>query len=121
MSYERFLAATEVKDFVEHIWFVQAPAFAEPRREILIPSGRPTVVICLADPGTRYDPLTGAGSPNGTVMFGVTTRPFVLEQHGPSSYLGAQLTPWGLSALFPDDRLGPRPADEPHEPLRRSR
>lgn len=105
MSYERFLAAPDVKDFVEHIWFVRSPAFSEPRREILIPNGRATVVICLADPGTRYDPLTGAGSPNGTVMFGVITRPFVLEQLGPSSYLGAQLAPWGLSALLTDDRL----------------
>jgi AraC-like DNA-binding protein len=101
MVYERFPAPADMDAYLEHVWAVRAPAFREPRQEILIPSGRPTIVVCLADPGVRRDPLTGAAHPNGTVMFGITTRPYVLEQVGPSWYVGAQLTPWGLAALLP--------------------
>jgi AraC-like DNA-binding protein len=101
LVYRRTPAPPGAQDLVEHVWTVRAPGFAEPRREILIPTGRPAVVVCLADPGVRHDPLTGTSRPNGTVAFGTTTRPHVLEQRGPSWYVGAQLTPWGLSALSP--------------------
>lgn len=103
--YRRFPAPAAVAGYVEHLWMVEAPARSAPQREILIPSGRPSVVACLADAGVRRDPLTDAAHPNANVVFGLTTRPYVLEQRGPASYVGAQLTPWGLAALFPKDRL----------------
>lgn len=84
---------------------IEAPGAAEPKREILIPNGRPTVVVSLGPLGVRHDPLAGTSRPNGNVVFGITTRPFVLEQHGPASYVGAQLTPWGLAALLPGQPL----------------
>ncbi len=77
----------------------------EPRREILIPNGRPAVVLNLGTPGVRHDPLTGTSHPNDGVVFGISTRPYVLEQSGASSYVGAQLTPWGLAALMTRARL----------------
>ena len=103
--YRRFPAPAAVAGYVEHLWMVEAPARSALQREILIPSGRPSVVACLADAGVRRDPLTDAAHPNANVVFGLTTRPYVLEQRGPASYVGAQLTPWGLAALFPKDRL----------------
>jgi AraC-like DNA-binding protein len=99
--YRRFPPPPELDDHVEHVWMVEAPGSVEPKREILIPNGRPSVVVCLATPGVRYDSLTGTAQPNRSVAFGITTRPYVLEQQGTSSYVGAQLTPWGLSALLP--------------------
>jgi AraC-like DNA-binding protein len=102
--YKRF-PAPGAQAYVEHLWMVEAPGRPEPQQEILIPTGRPVVVVCLAVPGLRRDPLTGAEHPNGSVVFGITTRPYVLEQLGPSSYVGAQLTPWGLAAAFPRERL----------------
>lgn len=103
--YRRFPAPVAVAAYVEHVWMVEAPARPAPQREILIPSARPSVVTCLAEPGVRRDPLTEAAQPNANVVFGLTTRPYVLEQRGPASYVGAQLTPWGLAALFTRDRL----------------
>ncbi|ASR36054.1 hypothetical protein BAY61_14760 [Prauserella marina] len=105
MRYVRFPAPRGAGDYIEHGWLVEASATGEVKREILIPNGRPTVVLSLADPGRRHDPLTGAGHPNDNVVFGVTTRPFVLEQEGDSLHVGAQLTPWGLSAMLPGTRL----------------
>jgi AraC-like DNA-binding protein len=84
---------------------IEADGAAEPRREILIPNGRPALAIALAEPGLRHDPMTGAASTNDAVLFGVTTRPFVLSQTGASSYVGAELKPWGIAALLPSERL----------------
>lgn len=103
--YRRFPPPSGQRPYVEHIWMVEAPGSAAPKREILIPNGRPTVVVSLAVPGVRHDPLTGTSHPNGNVVFGIITRPYVLEQQAVSSYVGAQLTPWGLAALLPRVRL----------------
>jgi AraC-like DNA-binding protein len=84
---------------------VEAPARDEPVRQILVPSGRPTIVVALGDLGVRHDPLTGASGPNGNTLFGITTRPYVLEQRGVSHYVGVQLQPYGLAALLPSRRL----------------
>ncbi|MEU3269963.1 helix-turn-helix domain-containing protein [Saccharomonospora sp. NPDC006951] len=105
MRYVRFPAPRGTGDYIEHGWFVEASGTGEVKREILIPNGRPTVVLSLAGPGRRHDPLTGASHPNDNVVFGVTTRPFVLEQEGDSLHVGAQLTPWGLAAMVPGTRL----------------
>lgn len=104
-TYFRFPPPADLSAYVEHLWMVESPAFAQPRRDILIPNGRPTVVLSLRQPGVRHDPLTETSHPNGNVVFGITTRPYVLEQSGASSYVGAQLTPWGLSALLPGRRM----------------
>jgi AraC-like DNA-binding protein len=103
--YLRFPPKGEERTAVEHLWMIESPGTAGPQREILIPNGRPTVVASLGPPGVRHDPLAGTSHPNGRVVFGITTRPFVLEQHGPASYVGAQLTPWGLAALLPGRHL----------------
>jgi AraC-like DNA-binding protein len=103
--YLRFPPEAGERAYVEHLWMVEAPGAEAPRREILIPNGRPTVVVSLGAPGVRHDPLTGASHSNRDMLFGITTRPVVLEQRGPSSYAGAQLTPWGLAALLPGARL----------------
>lgn len=103
--YQRFPPPAGQRGLVEHYWMIEAPAPAGTRREILIPTGRPTLVVALAEPGLRHDPLTGATAPNSAVLFGITTRPFVLSQRGPSSYVGAELKPWGIAALLASDRL----------------
>ncbi|HWG98514.1 MAG TPA: helix-turn-helix domain-containing protein [Pilimelia sp.] len=105
LVYQRFPARPEQRGYLEHIWLVRAPGFPVPRREILIPNGRPTVVVALADLGIRHDPVDGTSGRNGNMIAGITTRPYVLEQLGPSWYLGAQLTPWGLAALPNTGRL----------------
>lgn len=105
VRYLRFPPDAAGRAYVEHFWMVEAPDTGAPKREILIPNGRPALVVCLGEPGARHDPLTGDRQPNGDVVFGITTRPYVLEQDGPSSHVGAQLTPWGLAALLRHDRL----------------
>jgi AraC-like DNA-binding protein len=107
--YQRFPPADGLCGVVEHFWMIEAPRSAEVKREILIPNGRPTLVVALGEPGLRHDPLTGSTSPNSAVLFGITTRPYVLSQSGASSYVGAELKPWGIAALVPSlvpsDRL----------------
>jgi AraC-like DNA-binding protein len=104
-SYRRYTPPDGVEHVIEHLWVVEAPARMEPVREILIPNGRPTVVLALGDLGVRHDPLTGTATANGNTVFGITTRPYVLEQRGVSHYVGAQLRPYGLAALMPGRHL----------------
>jgi AraC-like DNA-binding protein len=103
--YRRYRPPAEGAHVIEHLWVVEAPARAEPIRQILVPNGRPTIVLALGDLGVRHDALTGARAPNGNTLFGITTRPYVLEQSGASHYVGAQLQPYGLAALHPTSRL----------------
>ncbi len=105
MNYRRFLPPDGQQDYVEHYWRVQAPDHPAPVREILIPNGRPTLLISLAAPGTRLDPLTETRTSNGNLLFGITTRPFVLEQQTASDYIGVQFHPYALATLLPSARL----------------
>lgn len=102
VDYLRFPPPVAQRAYVEHLWMVRG---SDSGREILIPNGRPTLVVSLGEPGTRHDPLTGREDPNGNVLFGITTRPYVLAQNGPAAYVGVQLRPWGVAALLPADRL----------------
>jgi methylphosphotriester-DNA--protein-cysteine methyltransferase len=77
----------------------------ELKQQILIPNGRPGLAVSLAEPGTREDPVTGASWVNDAALFGIMTRPHVLSQTGMSSYVGAELKPWGIAALGLPDRL----------------
>ncbi|MDX6280680.1 MAG: hypothetical protein QOH03_1751 [Kribbellaceae bacterium] len=76
----------------------------EVKQQILIPNGRPGLVVSLAEPGTRQDPVSGATWVNDAALFGIMTRPHVLSQTGMSSYVGAELKPWGIAALGQPDR-----------------
>ena len=82
-----------------------AGSATEIKREILIPNGRPGLAIALGEPGTRHDPVSGAHWTNDAAVFGIMTRPHVLEQTGFSSYVGVEFTPWGTAALGLSDRL----------------
>ena len=104
-GYLRFPPPREQRHAVEHYWMVEARGSDEVKREILIPNGRPGLAIALADPGLRHDPLTGLALTNDTALFGIMTRPHVLTQTGMSSYVGAELKPWGIAALSLDDLL----------------
>ena len=106
VSYLRVPPPPEQGDFVEHYWMVEAPGSpSEVKREILIPNGRPGLAIALAEPGLRQDPVTGHAWTNDASLFGIMTRPHVLTQTGMSSYVGAELKPWGIAALGLPDRL----------------
>jgi len=105
-AYLRFDPPAGQRDVVDHYWMIEAPgSSSEVKREILIPNGRPGMAIALAEPGVRHDPLTGAQWTNDAALFGVMTRPHVLTQTGVSSYVGAELKPWGIAALGLSDRL----------------
>jgi AraC-like DNA-binding protein len=103
-SYHRY-APPGGDDIIEHLWVIEAASHAQPRREVLIPNGRPTVLVALGALSVRHDPLTGTAAANGNTVFGITTRPYVLEQLGASHYVGAQLQPYGLAALMPGTHL----------------
>ncbi|TDU91494.1 AraC family transcriptional regulator [Kribbella voronezhensis] len=105
-EYRRFPPPTAQRYAVEHYWMVEAPGDeTEVKRAVLIPNGRPGLAIALGQPGLRQDPLTGTSWTNDGALFGIMTRPHLLTQSGPSSYVGAELTPWGAAALGLQDRL----------------
>lgn len=105
-AYLRFPPPPDQRHAVEHYWMVEAPGSpSEVKREILIPNGRPGLAIALAEPGRRHDPVTGESWVNDAALFGIMTRPHVLTQTGNSSYVGAELKPWGIAALGLTDRL----------------
>lgn len=99
MRYETFAPPPDLADHVEHFWMVEAPAHAAPHREILIPNGRPTVLLCLGQPGRRVAIQGGKVETNTSNCAGLLRQPIILEQEGVSRYLAAQLRPWGLSAF----------------------
>lgn len=105
LRYERHVPGPKLRPFVEHYWLVANDVGLEPRREILIPNGRPMILARLGQPGVRMLVGTGERSPNGNLVAGVQTEPVIIEQAGESIYLAAQLTPFGLSAFFERDRL----------------
>jgi AraC-like DNA-binding protein len=111
VAYLRFPPPAAQQHAIEHYWMVEAAGSAEVKREILIPNGRPGLAIALGEPGLRHDPVTGTQWTNDAAVFGIMTRPHVLEQTGFSSYVGAELKPWGVAALGLPDRLvdGVRP------------
>jgi AraC-like DNA-binding protein len=96
VAYLRFPPSPEQHDVLEHYWMVEGEGSAD---QILIPNGRPAIAIALGTPGHRHDPMTGRTWLNEGSLFGVMTRPHVLTQSGPSSYVGVELKPWGLAAL----------------------
>lgn len=99
MRYQTFPPSPALADYVEHLWMVEAPAHAVPHREILIPNGRPTILVCVAAPGSRIAIRDNRIEPNVSNCAGVPTRPIILEQAGVSHYVAAQLRPWGLKAV----------------------
>lgn len=99
MDYRRHTPAARFDGLVEHYWSVKAPAPPAPLRAVLVPNGRATVQFCLGRPGTRLQ----RGTPpqqNADVYLPTSTDPIVIEQEGPSHYVGIQFTPWGDRTLF---------------------
>lgn len=117
MDYRRHSPAARFAGLVEHYWSVVSPAPPGPLRAVLVPNGRATVQFCLGRPGRRF----ALGRPtreNADVYLPAGTEPLVIEQEGPSHYVGIQFTPWGARALFAaapehpaqvEDVLGPLP------------
>lgn len=99
VSHARFAPPRETDRLVEHVWVMRAPATSTPWRTLLIPNGRPSVVVCLGEPGERIEPLERERSANGGTVAGVRRLPVVLEQSGDAWYVGARLRAYGLAAL----------------------
>jgi AraC-like DNA-binding protein len=96
VAYLRFPPPSQQRGLVEHYWMVEGDGAAD---QILIPNGRPALVVALGTPGQRHDPVDGRTWVNDGCLFGVMTRPHVLSQAGLSSYVGVELKPWGVAAL----------------------
>ena len=105
VTFERFGPSPKLALYVEHFWIVSAPGEKTPRREILIPNGRPMLVLSFANPSVRIDPLTGNSLPNSNMLFGIASQPFVIEQCGTSRYIGVQFRPYGLAAFLRGEKL----------------
>src|SRR5262245_18454721 len=105
LTFERYIPTGALALYVEHFWTVRAPGEAIPRREILIPNGRPMLLFSFASPSIRIDPLTGSHFPNSNTLSGIATQPFVIEQSGESLYIGVQFKPYGLAAFQSGNKL----------------
>ena len=103
-SHVRVPAPRGTEHLVEHAWVMHAPEGA-PWRALLVPNGRPSVVVCLGEPGQRIDPLDGQRTPNGGSVAGVRRLPAVLEQQGEAWYIGVRLRAYGLAMLGLSDLL----------------
>jgi len=104
-SFVRLPAPRGTEHLVEHVWVLRGEATAEPWRALLVPNARPSVVVCLGEPGERIEPLDHRRTPNGGTVAGVRRLPVVLEQSGEAWYVGARLRAYGLASLGLDDLL----------------
>lgn len=101
VEYHRIAPDDSLADLVEHYWTVVSSAPEEPLRAVLVPNGRATIQFCLGIPGSRLS-ATEPTRQNADVYLPTGTEPLVIEQEGPSHYVGVQFTPWGARALFPE-------------------
>src|SRR5690606_882417 len=83
---------------VENVWVMRASA-SPVWRALLVPNGRPSVVVRLGEPGERIDPLELGREPNDSSVSGVRRLPVVLEHSRDAFYVGARLKAYGLAAL----------------------
>ena len=105
VTYERFAPSPKLALYVEHFWLVSAPGEKTPRREILIPNGRPMLLLSFANPSVRIDPVSGNRLTNSNILSGIATQPFVIEQFGESRYIGVQFKPYGLISFLRGEKL----------------
>lgn len=99
MIYQRFAPGSGLAPYIEHFWIIDAEVGPVIRQEILVPNGRPVILINLMDPGQRIDPETGTMTVNDSAVTGIATRPFIIGQRGHSRLVAAQPSPFGLCAL----------------------
>ena len=104
-SHVRLPAPPGTNHLVEHTWVMRAPAASTPWRALLVPNGRPSVVVSLAAAGERIDPVDLERTDNAGTVAGVRRLPAVLEQSGQAWYVGARLRAYGLAALGLTDLL----------------
>jgi len=111
MRYDRYPPCGALEPYVEHYWVIEAELGAAWREEILVPNGRPTLLVSLGDTGRRRDPATGRQAPNASGLTGIGTRPVLIGQTGTVRLVAAQLSPFGA------DAVGAPPAIDTHLPL----
>ncbi len=99
MRYERFAPGPEIADYLEHFWIIEADLGSSRREEILVPNGRPTLLVNLGDTGWRKDPQSGDTQPNCSGLTGIGTRPVIIGQTGKVQLIAAQLAPFGPPAF----------------------
>lgn len=99
MRYERFPPSPGLADYVEHFWLIEADLGERRHEEILVPNGRPTLLLSLGDEGWRKDPHTGGEEPNCSGLTGIATGPVLIGQTGQVHLVAAQLSPFGPAAL----------------------
>ncbi len=99
MRYERFAPAHALADYIEHLWIIDAQVGPITRHEILVPNGRPIILVNLKDPGVRTDPQTEKSVVNQSAVSGIATRPVIIGQARHCCLVAAQPTPFGLRAL----------------------
>lgn len=99
LVYERFAPASALTGYIEHFWVINADVGPVVRREILVPNGRPVILVNLAAPGERSDPITGTTISNDSAISGIMTRPVMISQSGRSRLVAAQPSPFGLAAF----------------------
>jgi AraC-like DNA-binding protein len=104
-TYRRYAPSPQLSVYIEHYWLVSASGEQQPRKEILIPNGRPMLLLSFAQPSSRIDPLTGERLSNTNALAEVTSQPFVIEQSGEAKYIGVQFRPYGLSAFLSGKRI----------------
>ncbi|MBJ3783919.1 AraC family transcriptional regulator [Devosia sediminis] len=111
MRYQRFTPGDALAAYVEHFWLVDADLGDRWHEEILVPNGRPTIIVSLADPGIRKNPETFAETPNVSGLSGIGTGPVIIGQRGSVKLVAAQLSPFGPTAF------GLAPHIDEHVPL----
>lgn len=99
MRYERFAPGTALKSCVDHFWLIEADLGDAWHEEILVPNGRPTVLVSLGDTGRRKHPETQAEMPNASGFTGIGTGPVILGQRGRACLIAAQLHPFGPASI----------------------
>lgn len=104
-SHARLPAPAGAEHLVDHVWVMRAPGGTEPWHALLVPNGRPSVVVSLGEPGERIDVVDRTRTPNAASVAGVRRVPAVIEQRGEAWYVGARLRPYGLAALGLRDLL----------------
>jgi AraC-like DNA-binding protein len=99
VRYEQTSACAALRDIVECVWMLEAPAMAGPvKPDVIVPDGCPELVVQLGDPFERLTP-GGAKAQPAAFLAGPLNAPWQIRPTGSVRTVGVRFRPGGLARL----------------------
>ena len=99
MDYREFDPVAGLAPYVDRLWTLVGPADASADGEVILPDGRPELVLHFGDPFERVGP-DGSTRQAAVLLAGQLMERLVLRPTGRVAALGVRFHPFGAAACF---------------------